>query len=241
VSQNDRLAHSFVEKGRPLAQAAGDALSIAWLLHTQAALAAAEGRFNEILRDLGEAVRLLEGSGDAPGVLRLLRRQYATTLVSLGRLDESTRLHEQNLHEARSSADWDIGSAVLLDLGTIAVLQGHLDCAASHFTEGLQLAIRVGSPMVLHWSLDALATIAARQERPRRAGFLVGAADKLRGDLAFTGPLTQRLYQRLGFGPAMAAARAQLGDSEFDSARRTGATLSVGEILAVALESGDPE
>jgi non-specific serine/threonine protein kinase len=236
-TQNDfATAQRLVDEGLPLARASADPLVLAQLLLPRAAIDAAQGRLSEASGNIREAIALLQAAGSKPaGLLRILRRQYATNLLSLGELDQSRQLHEQNLAEALASGDTYIASAVLLDLGTIAVLRVDVERAAACFREGLVHAARVGDPTLFQFYLDALAAVAGRQRHWRKSAVLLGAADKLRDDLGFTSAFTHRLRERVGFAAAIGAARAELGDADFEAARQAGFALSPDEALAEAL------
>jgi non-specific serine/threonine protein kinase len=144
-------------------------------------------------------------------------------------------LHEQNLADALADGDTYIASAVLLDLGTIALLRGDLERAGAQMREGLRLASQLHEPLVSHWCLEALATLAGRQGRSQRLARLLGAADRLRERLGFTPALAERFRERIGAHGTIAAARAELGEAAFDAARQAGFALSADEALAEAL------
>jgi len=236
-TQNDNLtSQRLVDEGLPLGRAASDPQALAWLLYAQGALAGVQGRLAHSLESFTQAIALLEGAGGKPaGHLRALRRHYATSLLSSGQLDQSMQLHQQNLADALDAGDTYTAAAILVDIGTIALLWVDLQDAAGYFRHGLRLATQFGEPVIAQWCLDGLAVVAARQQDARKSAVLLGAADKLRDRLGFTAAFTHTLHTRIGLPAAIAAARAKLGEAAFDTARETGFTQSSDEALAEAL------
>src|SRR5207244_1410055 len=139
---------------------------------------------------------------------------------------------EQSLAISRELEDhW--GTAYSLDgLGLRALEQGDYVRANSLLEEGLALRRELGDKSGIARSLERLARAAGRQRQPVRAARLLGAAEALREKEDI--PIMP--VDLLPHEEAVAQARTQLDEAEWDQAWKQGRTLAIEEAMAYALE-----
>jgi ATP/maltotriose-dependent transcriptional regulator MalT len=116
-------------------------------------------------------------------------------------------------------------------LGVVWLHQGEHAQASEFLRKSLALAWEIEDKVVTTESLEALAEAAIKQEQPRRAAQLCGAAEALR--TAIHTPLPPGRY--LPYDRTISAARTQLGEAAFNIAWAEGRTLSLEQIIAKAL------
>jgi hypothetical protein len=123
----------------------------------------------------------------------------------------------------------------LLALGHTVFAQGDIVGAEVRLREGLALSREVPMLTLITIGLDGLAIVGAAKGLPLRAARLWGATEALR---EATDERRWHVYQR-PYDRALAAARAQVSETEWATAWATGRTLTAAEALAEALENGD--
>jgi non-specific serine/threonine protein kinase len=201
------------------------------------------GQHEAALEALEEAMALMQRSGLKPtGGLRWL---YGTTLLWLDRIDDSARVHEATLAEARASGDASTLGVVLADLGTIALIRGDPRNATDQLRQALVLASQLGDVLLPVLCLESLAAAAEALGQHRDVALLLGAAEALctrigiplPGAPRTTDEMRRPLPARLKPAHLIAAARAALGEALFASAREAGRQLTVEQVLDEVLGS----
>jgi predicted ATPase/class 3 adenylate cyclase/DNA-binding CsgD family transcriptional regulator len=113
----------------------------------------------------------------------------------------------------------------------VSIAKGHLDQAERDAYQSLTCSVSVASHAPMPDALECLAMLASRAESQHEAARLFGAAHVLRERLAL---VRYKVYDAQ-YEAAVTAARATLGDNEFDSAWAAGAAQSIEEAIAYAL------
>jgi len=148
-----------------------------------------------------------------------------------GDAEKALTLCEEALALLREVGDrWSCGSS-LTDLGLIALEQGDVEKAAARFRESLELWRDLGDEGSNAWNLEGLAEVARLHGQPERAARLLGAAEALREKRGLPAPPNYRPYCERW----VAAARAQLGHNEFESAWAEGCAMTAEQAMALAL------
>jgi hypothetical protein len=129
------------------------------------------------------------------------------------------------------------GLSLIHALGALGHLErdeGNYARAGELYRESLLLRRELGDLIALAQSLEDLAGLASRQQRPGRAIRLLGAAEAFCGTLGARPPVAVREeYER-----AVAEGRAALGEAAFAAAWTEGRSMSLEEALAYALSPG---
>lgn len=117
------------------------------------------------------------------------------------------------------------------------LFQGNTAAGAAASGMALELKYELGDSVGIAYCLEALALLASRQQRHRRAVWLLGAAHTL----------WEQVGRRLGgtaimerfHAATVVAARTALGDDQYTSLWQLAARHSLGEILALAVSDAD--
>ena len=163
-----------------------------------------------------------------------------TTYLSLAILGEGARLRrdlsraEALLGESLSLAQaagerWGV-SIAHNGLGMLALMRGDAQRARALAQQSLTLTLEFGNTRGSTLALEVLGCAAATEGRGRRAARLFGAAQALRAPI---GDFTQAAV-RTDRERAIAAARARLGQTEFDAEWAVGQTMTLEEAVTYA-------
>ena len=144
-------------------------------------------------------------------------------------------LFTDGLSAAHHAADRFATLISLYDLARSRQEQGDLDDAADLLRQGLLLAAEAGDEPSLAYYLEAMAGLAARHDRPRRAIALLAAAS---ARLEATGSGWLHAYvPRAPHGPdTLAGLRARGADADFQQAWTHGRSLTVPGAVRYALD-----
>jgi predicted ATPase/DNA-binding CsgD family transcriptional regulator/DNA-binding XRE family transcriptional regulator len=244
VLQGDTLmAQRLLDEAVPLAHGSADVSLLSLMFVTRGFLARATGHFAEAVEQFEQAMVLVQGASMAPP--GIMRWQHATSLLWLGDLERSNRLHEETLADALAGGDKYVAAAVLCDLGTIALLRGDLQRAAVRLREALVFGGQLGDVLIPEFCLEALAATAGAQGRPRQVAILLGAAERLCVRSGIPGPGVagsgRLLRTEMTVPHLTSAARAALGAAAFTAAREAGFVLPLEEAIAMALAADEPQ
>ena len=198
--------------------------------------------FIQMLRDehaaaaqlLHESLELCRSSDDTRG---LAWSRYALAFVQLaqGDLAQARGALEDVLVDMQQQGMTFGVFRTLLALGHTLFAQGDIVGAEVRYREGLAISREVPMLTIITIGLDGLAMVAAAKGLPLRAARLWGAAEALR---EVTDERRWHIFQR-PYDRALAAARAQVSETEWVTAWAAGRTLTAAEALAEALEDGD--
>ena len=232
-TQGDQeLAAELARENLALRRRLGEIRGIATALNLLGAVERAQGAYDEAARYCEEAVALFEQFGD-PGWLALARGNLGILAYRRGNLGQATALLEAAVAFYRQAGDrYTYGAAVALsDLALVMCDQGDLPRAAALFAESLTGWRAVGTKEGLADWLARVATLAVAGRNPGQASRLFGAAEALREAIGYAFEVPEReRHER-----AMAAARATIGEATFAGAWAAGATLSLDDAIAEAI------
>jgi len=229
--------HAIVLHGEALElyRQVGDDNGVAFALMCLGAQHMEKGDHERAAPFLEEALALSRRIGD--------KRNTAATLHNLGEVERQ----RGNYERAKALGTESIGlwreikddynlSMVVGWVGLLEVWSGDQpDLAEGFLNEALALERELGYWAYAAYCLEAFAGLAEARGQDARAARLWGAAEALRTDIGAPLPLdAHRLYK-----PSMAAARALLGEAEWEEAFAQGMAMSAEEAAGYALREGD--
>lgn len=189
-----------------------------------------QGNFDRTLELAGQALDLSRHTGYALNVGYALEA-LGMAWLKQGQLDRAgDALRESAAHFAKLG-DKKGSALVLIGLGTLARVQAQWVEAAQLHRESLKLCVQIGEKRRLAFCLEGLALVACSQARFRRTVTLLAAAHILRA--AAGAPLPA--IEQVEIDRALTEARAALNESAFDAAWAAGKTMSVDEVVDLAL------
>jgi predicted ATPase/DNA-binding CsgD family transcriptional regulator len=193
-------------------------------------LAGRQGDYHEAERMLSHVVNL-ERQRNTIVQLSVALNNLALAVRELGDYPRAAALWEESLALKRARGDGIAIAATLANLGTLALVQGDIEKARALQRESLQLRHQAGDQPGLAISLCNLAGVAVAEKAWMHATRLYAAADQI----------FQRLQSRLSadvtdsFTRNVAQLRTTLGEEAFAAGWHQGATWSVKETVAYAL------
>ena len=161
----------------------------------------------------------------------------AAASLSQDDISRARQLAEKGLSLAREVGARDAIYLTLHALATVAQAEGDHERAARLFGEGLTLSAEVEDHSSVAYYLQGLAAIAASEDRFARAARLWGAAEALleRTEIiAYAHAPDRSLYQR-----QVAAARARLDETEWETAWAEGRAMTPEQAVEYALEDDE--
>ncbi|GAA3831554.1 LuxR family transcriptional regulator [Sphaerisporangium flaviroseum] len=185
-------------------------------------------------RRLGDdAQAVATGLDDPPATLMFLQSR-ALNGLSDGDLDTVSSASTEGARISRETGDLYSLDMMLMNLGSAALIAGHLDESKPLLAEALRIAHRIDDRVGQYCLLDALGCHAAGSGRARLAARLLGAAETVRTGagasvLPFLAPLLARAEE---------SATAALGAPGFTAEFEAGKLLSRGAAIGLAL--GEP-
>ncbi|MCC6367261.1 MAG: CHAT domain-containing protein [Bryobacterales bacterium] len=151
----EQLNH--LQRGLELARKAGSRRAEAELLHAQGDWAYGADDFDAAFESLSQARSILEALGD--------QRALARTLTSIGRLyrvhghpDQALLCYRQARDLQREAGDAQGGIQSLVAMGVALNLLGRSSEALRYDQEAVQLARKSGSPLLIKYTLEAVAS-----------------------------------------------------------------------------------
>ena len=232
---DDRRAEEVFAEQLARCRACDDAQSTAHMLLVLGALDYGRGEFARATSRLTEALALARALPD-PVVAALasadVLAELGTAAHGQGRLDLALAHHQEALRLHREAGFTYGLMHSLVDLGDVTRDLGDAAGAAARYHEALPLARRWGQRRVVIWALEGLAGALAATGHAVLAATLFGAAERSRET---TGTAYSSPTDRLARDRAVAAARAALGASVFDSAWAAGRSQPPERVIADAL------
>jgi len=223
------LARTLQEESLAIQRELGDSHNVSIVLNNLGEGALQTG-------DLRRARALLE---QGLSLAKQLDYKYgmAYMLTALGRVAVEERAYGpartllEQAHALSQQLGDDSGMAYCLaSLAALAQAQGEYIAARAHLKESLKLYQAIGSGAGSIGSLERLAQVHAALGEARNAARLLGAAAQWRSAGAPMPPVEQAGHAR-----AIAAAREQLGQDEYDRAWAEGQALAPEEAIVAAL------
>jgi tetratricopeptide (TPR) repeat protein len=185
-------------------------------------------------RHYEEAANHARAAGSAYGVSMVLHNLGNLELFG-GDLSAAREYLEQAVAVDR---EHDLRRALansVVDLGFVALGDRREDDAVEHFAESLELSVEAGRREILGWALLGLAATAGRMHGAARAATLLGAAWRLHETFGVS-----QAYFKVGEElrtSTASAARAELGDADFERAFAEGRALSQDQAVELARRS----
>jgi predicted ATPase/DNA-binding CsgD family transcriptional regulator len=241
---NAEAGTPLLEQGEALAERLDDPFARAYADHARAHAALLGNDVNGAIECGERALAILTGMPQPDVTLRLsVLSQVGFAAHLAGDHERATRWCQEALEITEPHRNSFVRSYALLELGLIAWQQGDVRQADQQVREGLRSARKMGlqDPNFTTLSIDALAWIAAHQQRYGRAATLLGTVDTLPGNL---GRPAARVPLTADHETCERCTREALGDGAFTDAFRLGQALSLDGAVAYALDdarqSGPP-
>jgi predicted ATPase/DNA-binding CsgD family transcriptional regulator len=224
-----RQALGLTEQAVALARQVGEPALLAWTLHGLALASAAAGdvgRSEQVNREMLDAARQ---AGDEALAIRALCG-IGSALHHRGETLRGREVFEEALRLARPRHDKWLTGVVTGGLGRM-LLRDDPAQAVVLLEESLALAHDVGHRWLMALGLGDLAGPLARSNRADIAAALLGAAESLREALGLVpGPGIQAALREAG-----EAARARLGEADYEAEMAKGRAMTVDGAVALAL------
>jgi predicted ATPase/DNA-binding CsgD family transcriptional regulator len=225
------VARVLAEESLTILRELGDKGSVAYLLHNLSSIVLEQGEYDTASSLYEESLAIQRELGD--------RSAIAICLDSLGNLfclqkDYSTAqsfLKESLDIERELGNKWGIAMS-LTNLGHSYYLLGDYFTAHSLYKESLAIQIELRDKKNIPVNLLGLGGVAVGAGQAQRGGRLIGAAQAM---LESIGAALDSA-DRLPYEHALASARAQLGEEEYEMALREGRALSTDEAIEHALQ-----
>lgn len=223
-------ACQLLQESLVLRKAAGTVLGVA---STQGYL----GIATRELGDFPEAQRLQEEALHLATTLedKMLIAGLMTELGVVAHLlheYEKAQHYQQEALKLLRELDFQAYVALALSrLGSLALSQADGVTAYNYYVESLVIAQRIATKRSLAAGLEGLAAVAILNEQPRQAAHLLGAADVCRQSIGIARPIEERIL----YAQTITAARAALGEAQFEAACLTGRTTALDDVITQAL------
>jgi tetratricopeptide (TPR) repeat protein len=190
------------------------------------------------LFNLGNSARRLGKLGDARALLEESLQSFerdgqvreaafplnalARTAIAQNQWNAATAYASRSLAIRRALSDKRGIGESLRTMGMAEFGQGLIDRALPHFSEALELARSVGNKREIANTLEQVARVAIHQRATATAVALYAAAGRIRDE----GDVRLAPAERIEPAEHLAAARAALGDSEFDVHQQAGRAMN---------------
>ena len=190
-------ARRLAEQGLTLYQECGDAEGEARSLSNLGAILVSSGELERAGAVLDEAVSRSRDLADRRVHALALNNRGDVALIA-GEWRTAAELFEESLGLLRELGDSVNVARSLVNLGAAALEGGKDREALARFHEALSVCVALGDREDEAWSLVGLAALVERRGEPERAALLLGAADRLLGNMgASFKPYEHRLHERV--------------------------------------------
>jgi predicted ATPase/transcriptional regulator with XRE-family HTH domain len=232
---DDVRAAPLLEEGIALADAAGDRETAAHAVAFLAVVTANQGELDRAAALAAETTERGRALGpDASGAGWRSLAVWGHVAWSRGELDRAGACLEEALNWASTrGVAWGVLHCTNA-LGSVALRRGDYRGAAVRYVAALELAWPRGDMARVLDNLARLAIVALALGQPARAARLAGTKDALAAALG----VSVAAPTRVDYDPALAAARAALGEEAFAAAVAAGRALPLAKAVAEALAIG---
>jgi predicted ATPase/DNA-binding SARP family transcriptional activator len=218
-------ADDYFARCAKLARRVSDHQRLAYALGNLAKLAFFEGRNEQAVALIDQAVEASRGSGLTSA---LPLENLALIALAENDLDRALTLADEARDAAEQSGSARMLGAVTQTLGRVRLARGELDEAQGLLEESLALAREAEEPQAVAARLEALGELAAARRQGTRAATLFGAAASVRLTVgAIRNPDQQASYQHFS-----TLARQAAGAADFERSYIKGTRLPLTEALA---------
>ena len=225
--------HILIEESLAMFGEMSDKLGIADCLQMSAMLLFwTRGDQATIRARLEEGLAISRELGIKSGMGGIASNAYISGWVAFSQGDTVTALllEEQSITLFEEAGDRWSAIAPSTVLGRIKAFQGDFTAALAYHGESLTRARELNSYWYIADNLEGMAGVATAQGERVWAAHLWGAAESLRERCGV--PLTP--FERVGYEPAVAAARTQLGAEAFEAAWTEGRSMTLDQVLSRA-------
>lgn len=230
--QGDYVASTaFAESALDSARRTDEPKFVANALSNLGAIVLAGGDEERAATVLDEALERAREVGDER-ITALALNNLGDLALTTGDYGRAAPLFEESQALLRSRGDTANIARSLFNLGAVDLMLGDGADAGTRFRESLELARTAEDKEDLAWCLEGFAALAARDGDGVRAATLLGAAGAVLARIgADHKPFERRLHES-----TVSAARAACDPAAFDTAMERGASMSMDEVLELALE-----
>jgi non-specific serine/threonine protein kinase len=230
-------AKDLCARGLALSRLSADQPGTAQFLIWTGIIAIAEGRPDDAVRPVEEALVVCRRIGDLWWAVEALTI-LGTVATMRGEYGRAGGYHAESLALSRETGNLNNTTYALRSLGVLAVRRGDAARALAHYAECLELCRGIRTPGVIAECLEGTARALEIQKRHERATVLFGAVDALFQTLRGRLPLWADESEHERY---VAAARAGLHATAFGAAWERGRGMSVELALEYALASREAE
>jgi DNA-binding CsgD family transcriptional regulator/tetratricopeptide (TPR) repeat protein len=221
------------EEGLALSREFGDKASAAAALSTLGYVALLRNENERALALFEKAIGLAHDVGNA-AALSLSVHGLALTFMQKGELERAAALQRENLARARKTGDQHILSMSIGLGGLIALGEGSYERAEALGLETLKMFWRMDLRHYIPTLLQLFAAAAGRGD-PLRSARLCGASQALHESMGARLSAGERAY----FEPHLAAARAQLDNTTWETAWAEGRAMTLEQAVEYALGASE--
>ena len=228
-----RRGHILIEESLAMYMEMSNKLGIADCRHLEAMLLFwTRGDQATIRARLEEGLAISRELGIKSGMGGMASNAYISGWIAFSQGDTVTALllEEQSFALSEEAGDRWGAIAPIIALGRIKAYQGDFAAALAYHEESLTRARELNNYWFIADNLEGMAGVVAAQGERVWAAHLWGAAESLRERCGV--PLTP--FERVGYAPAVAAARKQLGAEAFEEAWAEGRNMTLEEVLVMA-------
>jgi tetratricopeptide (TPR) repeat protein len=227
-------AVALVEEALTTARKIGDRANIALGLVVRGNLTLEHGDINRAETLHREALPLFRACGNTWGIAIALN-QLGEAARTRGDYDEATVLYEESRNLFQELGNSPGIAMALSNLAHTARAVGDNHRALVSYVEALRAAQEVNDHTGIAWCLDGLASLGGLASAWEKSARLLGAAETIRGT---TGTVIESV-DRKQHDLTVAAVRAGVGNSAFETALAVGRSLPLDDAVAEALSLAD--
>ena len=220
------------QKGLAAGKAANDLRQIALANRGLGAAAQLQGDYAAARKFMEEGLAISRELGDQAGIANSLN--FLGDLARQENDDAVARLlFEESLTIYRQLGNKQNVCANLNNLGAIIYSEGDFAAAHSNFTEALKTAQESSYQIVISYSLEGFAALAAERKEWKMSAQLAGAAEQMRETIGYETETPDRAFRQ----KYIEKVRAALGETAFAETIQAGRLLKLNEAVALAERS----
>jgi tetratricopeptide (TPR) repeat protein len=227
-------SRQFYEEALSSARDSGNQRYIAQSLRGVGAVAYLQRDLAAARKLINEAIELSRSVGDEFGTAAALARLGDIASVE-DDLATAHSLTAESLSIFRRIGYTEGISAKLYNLGAIVFMEGDHESARQHFEEAHRKLVELGEKINTRLIFDGFAALAAERGDHARAARLAGAAESLGATIGYAIEPAEQRFRDAYLGKL----RAAMSESEFESGRQIGRTLSTTQASELALLRSD--
>jgi predicted ATPase/class 3 adenylate cyclase len=209
---------------------AGDEFALANALRERAKVAAGSGDLEAAREDLIRLADLAERIGD-PWNGAIALNNLGDLALQVGNWEEVVKLCGRSSELRRDLGDLWGAALARINVASAELQLGRLGDAATSLKVALEDALELGATMVVAASLDGYTSLLRALGKPQEAARLLGAAERLREDLA---TVRERFEQGV-LDATAASLRSVLSEAAFAAEVERGRRLSISEAAECAI------